>query len=273
MIPRSLSRLRTGAVESGNSRAAVIGALRCTIMLPPQLTASRSAAAIMSTPAELARANASAAATVFTPTRSWLMSFMAVPAPVGPISLMLAPILLKYSWAVSKASSFPPTMIARVPPLAPGGPPEMGASRKWTPFASAAAAHALEVAMSTVLWSTTTCPGLEFAITPSSPRSRSREVRTSGRQTRTTSTCCVRSATEVAPFAPRSIIASTFDWVRVNTVRSAPFSRRLLAIPWPMLPRPINPTAIVKDLLAAPINARSIRWIPANRAETASKRE
>ena len=70
IIPKSLSKFRTGAAESGKSLLDVIGALRSTIVLPPQLTDKSSAAASIFTPAELAKANASAAASVFTPTNN-----------------------------------------------------------------------------------------------------------------------------------------------------------------------------------------------------------
>ena len=67
--------------------------------------------------------------------------------------------------------------------------------------------------MSTVLWSTTTCPG--FSVGTISPMITSSDVWTLGRHASTTSTRDTRSDVESAPVAPRSIIASIFDRVRV----------------------------------------------------------
>ena len=84
IMPKSLSKFLTGAFEFANCLECVMGALLSTMVLPPQLTPNRLAASSMSTPAEFASAKASAAATVLIPTRSWLINFIAVPAPFGP---------------------------------------------------------------------------------------------------------------------------------------------------------------------------------------------
>ena len=68
-----------------------------------------------------------------TPTMIWLHSFATCPLPAGPTKVGL-PIVFKISFTLSNISLSPPTIIAKLADLAPSGPPEIGASRKFIFF-------------------------------------------------------------------------------------------------------------------------------------------
>ena len=81
-----------------------------------------------STPALVARTKASDIAAMFSATMIWLASLVTLPAPMSPQRTALAPIFSSTSFTLSKTASLPPTMMASVPSMALGSPPETGAS-------------------------------------------------------------------------------------------------------------------------------------------------
>src|SRR5882724_5348357 len=104
-----------------------------------------SVSTLASTPKPSAMRNASLTATADTPAIRLLQSLATSPLPTAPTWMMLAPMAASAGRASSRSRASPPTMMASVPSVARGTPPETGASRKRTCLApSAAAAHALQ---------------------------------------------------------------------------------------------------------------------------------
>ena len=87
-----------------------------------------------STPALVASTSASDTAAMFRFTMIWFASFVTLPAPGPPMSSALLPMHWKAGISRSKSAWSPPHMMARVPAMAPGSPPETGASTKPTPI-------------------------------------------------------------------------------------------------------------------------------------------
>ena len=61
-------------------------------------------------------------------TISWLAALTVWPAPLAPTCTMVLPTVSRIGLAAAKSSSEPPTMIDNVAFLAPGSPPDTGAS-------------------------------------------------------------------------------------------------------------------------------------------------
>ncbi|TMA21404.1 MAG: hypothetical protein E6J85_07755 [Deltaproteobacteria bacterium] len=97
------------------SREMKRGMLRVIIVEPPKDVPSTSSTICGSAPSRAPNTAASAIAAVCTPTRSWLTSFTACPAPVGPQRRMFLPKARKTGSACSKAAWSPPTITVRVP--------------------------------------------------------------------------------------------------------------------------------------------------------------
>ena len=89
----------------------------------------------------------------------WLASLVTLPAPMSPQRTALAPIFSKTSFTFSKTASLPPTMIASVPSMALGSPPETGASSISIPFLASSAATSRLARGAMELMSTSTLPG------------------------------------------------------------------------------------------------------------------
>jgi len=83
--------------------------------------------------------------------------------------MTLVPIAARAGLASSKSAAAPPTMIASVPSVARGVPPETGASMKRTPRSCAAFATRCDIAGSMVDMSTHRVPLRAAASTPPSP--------------------------------------------------------------------------------------------------------
>ncbi len=114
--------------------------------------------------------NASLTATAATPAMRLLQSFATSPAPTGPTWMMLAPIAASAGRASSTSRASPPIMIASVPSIAFGTPPETGASMKRMPFARSASATRRETAGSIVDMSTQSLPFATPSSRPPGPR-------------------------------------------------------------------------------------------------------
>src|SRR5712692_9717597 len=91
-----------------------------------------------------------------------------------------------------------------------------------------------------VLESTTIMPSVSDCSTPSGPKSTLSTAAVSETAIQTTSTPCAASAGEAATRAPSTCLPG----VRFQTVTSCPALTRLVAIAWPMIPKPKNATCI-----------------------------
>ena len=114
----------------------IIGALVFITLLPasPPFIALNTVSG--SNPAFVVKTNASDKAWMFAPTIIWFAYLVKFPAPISPQSTEEDPKISKIGLLLSKEEEFPPTMIANVPSIAPGSPPETGASINSTPFFS-----------------------------------------------------------------------------------------------------------------------------------------
>jgi hypothetical protein len=122
-----------------------------------------------STPNPCAIRNASLTATAATPAMRLLHSLTTSPLPTAPTWITLVPMAASAGRASSTSPALPPTMMARVPSLAPVTPPETGASMNRRPRSAAAAATRRETAGSMVDMSTQSVPLRPAARTPPSP--------------------------------------------------------------------------------------------------------
>jgi hypothetical protein len=122
-----------------------------------------------SMPKPSAMRKASLTATPHTPAIRLLQSFTTSPLPTAPTWITLAPIAASAGRASSMSAAAPPTMIASVPSMARGVPPETGASMNRTPRSWAALATRCETAGSMVDMSTHSVPLRAAASTPPSP--------------------------------------------------------------------------------------------------------
>ena len=122
-----------------------------------------------STPKPSAMRKASLSATAATPAMRLLQSLTTCPLPTGPTWITLAPMAESAGRARAKSSRAPPTMMASVPSVARGTPPDTGASTKAIPRSRAAAATRRDTAGSMVDMSTQSVPARAAASTPPSP--------------------------------------------------------------------------------------------------------
>ena len=131
--------------------------LNCHEPAAPPLTASSTLAT--STPARVAKVNASAIAMLLPTTRIWLTSLHVWPAPVGPMWVIFLPIASNTGRTRSTTAASPPIMMDSVAFRAPTSPPLTGASSMAMPLACSVSAISRVVWGEMVLMSTTTAPG------------------------------------------------------------------------------------------------------------------
>ena len=154
------------------------------------------------------------------------------------------PIAWKTGRAFSSAEGSPPTKKVNVPSFAPFWPPDTGASRKAMPRSESLAAMSRAASAAMVEVSITIAPRAAPPTVPRSPRWTSSTCGASGTEETMTSLARPTSAgsrTARAPGTSRAN-ASAFSKCRVATVSRKPAFARFLAMPWPMVPRPIKPT-------------------------------
>ena len=137
----------------------------------------------------------------------------------------------------------PPTIIASVADIAPGSPPDTGASRNATPCASQAAAIFCELAGAMELMSITTDPSDAPSRTPFWPRIAASESAESGTIVMTVGVAAATSAADDAGFAPSPTTSSIAVPTTSYTVSEYPAFIRLRAIGRPIIPSPIKPTS------------------------------
>ena len=120
-------------------------------------------------PALLVSTSASASPLMLAATQIWLASFVKPPAPTSPHNTADAPVASNIGAARSNAAWVPPTMMASVPAIAPGSPPDTGASRKSMPASASSLPIFCETSGAMELMSTTSCPLSAASIIPFSP--------------------------------------------------------------------------------------------------------
>ncbi len=104
-----------------------------------------------------------------TATTTWLQTFATWPAPDGPTWTIVLPRAWRTGSARSKSASVPPTMIDRVPAIAPLSPPLTGASSIAAPAAAARAAISRATRGEMELMSMASQPGRAASSAPSTP--------------------------------------------------------------------------------------------------------
>ncbi len=195
-----------------------------------------------SRPALAANTNASLAPSRLMATRIWLHSFASCPCPDGPMCVTRLPIAWNTGSARSNGAASPPTMIVRVPAMAPASPPETGASSQEAPSDAARSASLRVTAGEIVDMSATISPGRAPLSTPSGPIATCSTSGESGTMVTTISDWAATSAGLAPARAPACRSSSTFARVRLCTVTSNPALRRFRAIGVPMMPSPTSPT-------------------------------
>src|ERR1035438_3964786 len=233
-------------------RAMTMGALAFKTVLParPPLTALKTTSG--SSPARVASTSASPIAAMLQATMIWLASLVTLPAPTGPVSVTLDPMLFSTGAIFSNNAASPPTMMASVPSTALGSPPLTGASRKPTPFAAQAAPTFWETIGLMELMSTTTVPRRAPSRTPPAP---SMACFTSGPSGSIVITISDRDATsrhDSPRAAPAVTAASTRAGTTSYTARVCPAFIRLMDIGRPMMPNTIKPIFAIYVLLCLP---------------------
>ena len=162
--------------------------------------------------------------------------------PLAPIWVIVLPIAANTGRQRSRIAASPPTMMDKVPAIAPPSPPLTGASSMWACFSLRRVAIIRVACGEMVLISMTTASGRILSITPFSPRM---TLSTSGVSETIVITTGLFPATSLGVFAvlaPSAARRSAFAVVRLYTVTSNPAFIKLRAIGIPMMPRPINPT-------------------------------
>ena len=109
------------------------GAFRSSTRLPARPPDSTSRASTRSTSHASRKTNASATSSSVPATIIWLAALTVCPAPDPPTCTTVVPRLRSTGRARAKADAGPPTMIDKVPSIAPCSPPETGASRTSMP--------------------------------------------------------------------------------------------------------------------------------------------
>src|SRR5450830_1724656 len=118
-----------------------------------------------------ANSSASATAWMFSATMIWFATLAVWPSPLPPTRVMFLPMFWSNGSARSKVCGSPPTMMLKVPALAPTSPPDTGASRYCAPVWLILAANALVAVGEIELMSITTLFGDRPAATPSARNS------------------------------------------------------------------------------------------------------
>ena len=162
------------------------------------------------------------------------------PRPASPQWMRFAGSPMASSTGVtrSRASGSPPTMTARVPASAPGGPPLRGQSRYATPRRRQSSANARATAGAMVLVSTITGGGVDAeSIAPTTSRTSSESV-THDMPTSAPSTAAAMDS------ARRAGTPLTRSGCRAYRRTVCPAASRLRTMPAPMRPAPTKPISI-----------------------------
>src|SRR5215203_3073303 len=249
-IPRSLwcnSTRKPGSKECSS----IFSRLTSMTLFPASPPPSTSRIFSGETPALEPSTSASETASMVSATTIWLAAFTTCPVPTDPTWVTVFPMTSKSGSTRSKSSSLPPTMMERVPSMAPTSPPLTGASSIEAPRSWALSANSSVTTGEIVLISTTRAPSLTPSSTPSSPASTSSTCGESGSMVMMMSDCS-------ATVAPSS--SSAFSRVRLYATRSWPASMRFSAIGLPMIPSPMKPTVSAMSLpfLGSQIRHRNV---------------
>src|SRR5439155_20646519 len=194
-----------------------------------------------STPNPSAIRKASLTATAATPATRLLQSFATSPAPTSPTWMMLAPIAASTGRASSKSRGSPPTMIASVPSVARGTPPDTGASMKRAPRLAAASATRRDTPGSIVDMSMQRRPAPTPSSTPPGPRYAASTCDDEGRIVMTSSPSRAAAADDAARAAPALTAPASADSTTSYATIWWPCLTRFASIGWPIAPIPMNP--------------------------------
>ncbi|MBA7700706.1 hypothetical protein ES703_109429 [subsurface metagenome] len=129
-----------------------------------------------------------------------------------------------------------------VPAAAPGWPPLTGQSMTSIPFSSRAAATSIMIERIIVAVQITVAPGLIPSSNPCFPNTNSLTWAPFNTMMNTTSDCSPTCWGDLEIPAPKPAISPRGSSRRSYTVSLKPFFTRFLAMPMPMLPKPITPT-------------------------------
>ncbi len=99
----------------------------------------------------------------------WLQALATCPAPASPMRVMDLPMASNSGSTRAQASASPPTMMVSVPAIAPGSPPDTGASSATMPRSARRAAMDCAAAGAMVLMSMWMWPAAAPSATPSVP--------------------------------------------------------------------------------------------------------
>ena len=180
---------------------------------------------------------------------SWLAALTVWPAPEGPTSTIVLPTASKTSDTASKSDFSPPTMIDSTPSMAPGSPPETGASSGFRPFSLACSARSVATSGRMVEKSIQVAPAAAEARMPSSPSSTFSTSGESGTMVMMTSAPSTASAMVAAACPPASARASALAGVRLKPRTVKPALTRFLAMGRPMIPSPMNAIVLLIGVL------------------------
>ncbi len=150
----------------------------------------------------------------------------------------------KRSRQAAYVSGAPPTMIDSSAVAARAVPPLTGASSMAIPRAATSSASRRATTGSIVLMQTTMCPGAALRMMPRSPAMTSAAWAVVSTMQIVRPAAAAALAGESATVAPRSRRGSTFAASTSWTTREKPPATRLSAIGRPILPSPMNPTAV-----------------------------
>src|SRR5207245_800730 len=201
-----------------------------------------------STPNPSAILNASLTATAATPAIRLLQSLATSPDPTGPTWMMFEPIAASTGRASSKSRASPPTMIASVPSVARGTPPDTGASMKRAPRRLTASATRRDTLGSMVDMSMQSRPAPMPSRTPPEPRYADSTWDDEGRIVITSSLSLAAAADDAARAAPSLIAPSRAASTTSYATTPCPFFRTFASMGWPIAPIPMNPIFMEKLL-------------------------
>ena len=111
---------------------------------------------------------ASASSSMLPATISWFAALTVWPAPLGPTWAMVLPTTSRIGLAAAKSASVAPTMMDSVAFIAPGSPPDTGASMMRRPRSTAVLASSAVTSGRMEEKSITRVSGWALAKTPSS---------------------------------------------------------------------------------------------------------
>src|SRR5699024_9308531 len=209
---------------------------------------------------------ASESAWMFVATMSWFAAFTVCPDPAGPTCTIVLPTVSKMGLASSKSAASPPTMMDNAALIAPGSPPETGASSIRKPLSRASAASSTATSGRIEEKSMMSAPALAWANTPSSSSRRTPATSgESGTMIAMTSASATASATLSEDLPPAARRSSYFG-LRLRPVTWYPAFCRCTAMGEPMMPSPMKAMFVIyssPSLLVAPTLARRqpSKWV------------